>query len=213
MIRHRHHKVRRRDPITRIANIVSLALLWVAVTSLTAAVRVSYAAEPSLPMAAPHSYWEQCSTVSVYLDENDAYLEKSVRNAVQYIHDKTGLDIIYAGTTRTPDLITWIDSQTQAIVLTTHTNLLKQSKTILGSTYRFPVTSPQITAAFITLNKPLIAKTRSEDQTVLHELGHAVGLEHGGKLGDLMYPNLGKNTATRFTSAEIATLKEHYHCR
>ena len=72
----------------------------------------------------------------------------------------------------------------------------------------------KVTHGFVVLNWPLakllpgtlLAKGPSRPLLVSHELGHAVGLEHAGDAGQVMYPTMTPDSPGHYAAGDLAGL-------
>jgi len=206
--------MRNADPIISLANLVSVVSLALIVTPVASYLQTPSASQVTIPRTALAHSWSECPTIRVHLDSRDASLEKTILEAIDYLRTETGLNLTYKGTTRTPQIESWLRTRPGTIGISSHTDAFVTRPRNLGLAFRtFDVETGHITAAFIALNLLAIPDTATAIRTLMHELGHALGLGHGGAQGDLMYPSIDKHTNPRLDVMEIAVLRSHYHCQ
>ena len=134
-----------------------------------------------------------------------------VRDAIAKVSAATGITFVYDGSTTATPTSSWLPKSSTGIrpVLigwtdASHSDLLRnQPAAVLGVTrtayfsiLRDSTTLAATKAAVIALDRtnrlPLTGAV-SWRTTILHELGHAMGLDHVGNSSQLMYPVLQRN--------------------
>jgi hypothetical protein len=134
-----------------------------------------------------------------------------VKAAVARVAKATGISIIYDGqSTSTPTsawlpksstgirpvLIGWTDAAHSDLLRNQPSAVLGVTRTAYFATVQNGLTLAATKAAVIALdrtNKLPLTGTVSWNTTLLHELGHAMGLDHVGNSHELMYPVLQRS--------------------
>ena len=134
-----------------------------------------------------------------------------VKNAVAHVSVATGIRFVYDGTSTSTPTSAWLPKTSVGIrpmligwTDATHSDLLRgQPAAVLGVTrtayfgiVQSGVTLAATKAAVIALdrtNKLPLTGSVSWTTTLLHELGHAMGLDHVGNSHQLMYPVLSRS--------------------
>lgn len=204
--------MRPRDPITTLARHASYFLLLVATAFIGKAAFAHSPHETRLPLSSPRAIWTPCTEVKVYLDERDGFLQKDLLTSIRYLRRTTGIQLRFMGTTRTPQMRSWLSNGPGAIVVSASSPTPRDRPDLLGLTTRSVSSQNRIIAAFVVVRPERMTKFEASFQTMLHELAHAVGLDHSGQSGDLMYPHLLSSTVSELSAEEIEVLKNAYSC-
>jgi hypothetical protein len=156
--------------------------------------------------------WNPCATIHWRFRTvaGPAYGVVVAREAVARISALTGIKFVEdAGTTATPTsswlptttigirpvLIGWTDGSHSDLLRNQPASVLGVTRTAYFGTTIDGVSLAATKAAVIALdrtNKLPLRGGVSWKTTLLHELGHAMGLDHVGNTGELMYPVLGR---------------------
>jgi hypothetical protein len=205
--------MKRADPVIAFANLVTLICLALLVAPLSHYLRTPIGPQAAIPRSELIYAWNPCQKIQVFVDARDAYLQKTILDTIKYLRAETGANLAYKGPTRTPEIKSWLRGRPGTIAISSHTDAFRADPETLGLAFRkFDGQSLRISSSFIALNGTAIGDREILRRTVLHEFGHALGLDHGGQPGDLMYPRIDERTSPQLDPAEIAELRTQYHC-
>jgi hypothetical protein len=205
----------KRDALRDALNLVTafFAVMFVAVVFQLVGTNNAQSS-PVLAEESPVMFWPRCTTVTVVLDHNSAAHEDELRRYVAELAASTGLDLRYAGMQPLTPMRQWLTTKTNTIAVTwNQPDLLYNRDSNLGVAYRLtdPVTG-DLSSVFVVINA---RETRSADirrKTLLHEHGHALGLNHNDNPDDLMHPYIGPDSDDDISPDDLAQLQDRYRC-
>jgi hypothetical protein len=169
--------------------------------------------------------WDPCSTITwkVNLALAPAGALAQVQQAVATLSAATGLRFAFGGTTTSVPTSTWLDKSTAKGTLlvawapTTTTDLFQAGAIGEGgwwaTTSSAAATTASIQRGFVVLDPTSTASLASGfgsgaslGAVLLHELGHAVGLQHVQDRSQVMYPTVGPWSTARYAPGDLAGL-------
>lgn len=154
--------------------------------------------------------WNRCEPLPVYADFEGAQpgAQAALERAIDLLADGLGYDVHFAGTTDatvdsggTPPMVAgqltvaWHDYETQGLI------------GYGGPTYGWDGSQFRITGGGVAMNTGWTGPTH--DQLTLgfmHELGHAVGLDHVGDPAQVMYPQLTRGKPVAWGDGDLLGL-------
>lgn len=169
--------------------------------------------------------WNPCTPIHYKVNLTGVPAELSrVTAAVNTLSKATGLHFVYDGTTTyIPQVGGWNQPSQLVIAFAKH-NGKAGGSTYLGgvnqlgeggfqSTYMTTngkITSYKITKAYAVLDSAAYSANNSKvrQDTLLHELGHAVGLNHAKNTNEIMYPVISNSSPASYGAGDLSGLSK-----
>jgi hypothetical protein len=167
--------------------------------------------------------WNPCAPVHYRVNDalNPSALA-SVKTAVASLSKATGITFVFDGTTTyVPNQNQWNQPASLVISFAKHTGQAGGSNLLAGgnqlgeggfesqySTVNGKVTSYKIVKGYAVIDSAAYnaATVNVRTHTLLHELGHAVGLNHAHFTGEIMYPSISNGGPGAYSSGDLAGL-------
>jgi predicted Zn-dependent protease len=169
--------------------------------------------------------WNPCSPIHYMVNTDSAPGELSrVFSAVSSISQATGLRFVYDGATSfVPESGNWNQPSDLVISFANHDGMAGGSSYLAGANQlgeggfqsTYVTSNDRITNYKITKGYAVIdavgygyssAKVRND--TLLHELGHAVGLNHARYSSEIMYPVITDYSPSGYTAGDLSGLAQ-----
>ena len=169
--------------------------------------------------------WNPCTPIHYKVNTDLAPGELSrVFSAVGSVSNATGLRFVYDGATSyVPEAGQWNQPDELVISFANHTGMSSGSTYLAGanqlgeggfqSTYTTSngrINNYQITKGYAVIDAVAYgyssAKVRND--TLLHELGHAVGLNHAHYTSEIMYPVIDNYSPDGYTAGDLSGLAQ-----
>jgi hypothetical protein len=167
--------------------------------------------------------WNPCAPIHYKVNTDRAPGELSrVFSAVSSISQATGLHFVYDGTTSyVPEAGDWNLPSDLVISFANHNGMSGGSTYLAGanqlgeggfqSTYVTSggrISSYKITKGYVVLDATSygFSSAKVKGDTLLHELGHAVGLNHARYTSEIMYPVISDNSPSGYSAGDLTGL-------
>ena len=169
--------------------------------------------------------WNPCTPIHYMVNTDLAPGELGrVLSAVGSVSQATGLNFVYDGTTHyVPEAGQWNQPDDLVIAFAHHDGMSSGSTYLSGpnqlgeggfqSTYNTSngrITSYKITKGYAVIDSVAFgySSDKVRNDTLLHELGHAVGLNHAHYTSEIMYPVISNYSPDGYTAGDLAGLAQ-----
>ena len=167
--------------------------------------------------------WNPCTPIHYMVNADRAPGELSrVFSAVASVSQATGLHFVYDGTTSyVPEAGNWNQPSDLVISFANHNGMSGGSSYLAGanqlgeggfqSTYTTTngtISNYKITKGYVVVDAVAYgySSTKVRTDTLLHELGHAVGLNHARYTSEVMYPVISSSSPDGYAAGDLTGL-------
>jgi hypothetical protein len=167
--------------------------------------------------------WNPCQSIHYKVNTSLAPGQLSrVISAVASVSQATGLHFVYDGATSyVPEAGQWNQPDELVVSFANHNGMNSGSTYLAGanqlgeggfqSTYTTSngrISDYKITKGYAVIDATAFSYSsdKVKNDTLLHELGHAVGLNHARYTSEIMYPVISNNSPTGYTAGDLAGL-------
>jgi hypothetical protein len=170
--------------------------------------------------------WNPCTPIHYTVNATGAPAGELTRvfSAVASVSQATGLHFVYDGpTSYVPEAGDWNQPSSLVIAFANHNGMAGGSTYLSGanqlgeggfqSTYvttNGRISNYKITKGYAVIDATAYgwSTTKVRNDTLLHELGHAVGLNHAHYTSEIMYPVINQNSPDGYTAGDLAGLSK-----
>ena len=172
--------------------------------------------------------WNPCRAIGWRLNAPaiDATLTQTINAEFATLTQATGMTFRYDGTTTFIPQQNTVSSEPDDLIVTiaarTSTDFLANNPGAVGyggwEASTLPDGNWQITKGYVVLDQATVAELpegiasgETTGALLLHELGHAVGLQHAANATEIMYPALNPQTPSTYSADDLAGLAKVGH--
>lgn len=157
-------------------------------------------------MGIAQTYWDNPTKIKTYIPLNHKYTAKFKRACAEWSRlTKNGIIFKYVGTPK--------EAQIRVYFVKQMPPELKQDSAAGLTRSIFSRNSGQLGGSEIWIADYVKQKKLSDDEvytSMLHELGHAIGLGHSENPNSIMYPNTSKVKTMEISNEDLAILAKKY---
>ncbi len=165
--------------------------------------------------------WNPCAAIHWRLDSRiaPAGALNQVNAALGSLSSATGMTFVYDGTTAyTPQVGTWNLPDSVVVSFGRHSGLPMGSNWLTGagqigeggwSASGTSQANVKIVKGYVVIDTDVYNRSTSGQRTaaLLHELGHAVGLNHAALQSEVMYPSIMTTSPTYYAQGDLSGLR------